>query len=93
MDRETILGLNADALKTKLTELGLGIAGRNRLFGHFGLNEADSGSEYDDVGSRQVATGIVDRHVFTQDSLSTFCGTDTLEIYSWIEDFDMLQTE
>lgn len=90
MELQAILDLNVEGLRGKLVELGLPTGGlkaklRDRLRGHFGLNDDESGSVYDDVTSRQGAgADTFSRSMFTlrdiEDSLTLFSGTDNIEI-------------
>lgn len=98
MDSQGILALTVEGLREKLTGLGLATTGlkselQQRLLEHFGLTSGDSASEYDDVASgNRVGTVNFERSVFTlrdiEDSLTSFCGTDNIDINNWLEDFE-----
>ena len=102
MEIERIMSMNCESLRNKLRELGLDTSGlkpvlRDRLLRHFGhQTDGDDGesinSEYQDVGA-SASTGVrLNGPVFTLrdivDSLSTFSGTDSLDIRHWVEDFE-----
>ena len=82
MDIQEILQLNVEALKNKLTELGLATTGRkqelqNRLKDHFGLDDDESDSICDNASSRYDAATEGRGSMFTlrdiEDSLTSFC--------------------
>lgn len=102
MDTETIMSMNCESLRGKLRELGLDTTGlktvlRDRLLQHFG-HQADgddaesTNSEYQEFGAGASAGVRSKGSVFTMkdiaDSLSSFSGTDLVDIRDWVVEFE-----
>lgn len=98
MDLNTVMSMNVADLRAKLTELGLDSNGlkkvlQDRLLRHFGLHARDDNvsenSEYEDImtpANRFSGSFFTLRDI--ADSVSTFSGTDSLDVRQWIEEFE-----